>query len=109
MSKTTIRFTSFPKTEPPPSFVSKITGVFQELECGLEVEAVRAIRGGAIYRDLVQAMVMVDVRHLCIAVPNYLKVGKTPDRTYLGVLKIVDALFGHSRLQVPYGLTIIGY
>ena len=41
--------------------------------CGLEIEAVRALRGGAVYRDLVQAMVMVQVDHLCIGVPNYLR------------------------------------
>ena len=77
--------------------------------CGLEVEAVRALRGGAVYRDLVQAMVMVQVDHLCIAVPNYLKVTQRPDRTYDDTIKIVEALYGHSRMQIPYGLTVIGY
>lgn len=38
--------------------------------CGLEVEAGRAWMGNAIYRDLIQALVMVQVDHLVLAVSN---------------------------------------
>ncbi|HKD86033.1 MAG TPA: hypothetical protein VKB58_14870, partial [Terriglobales bacterium] len=132
MSYTTIRFTSFPLTEPPPTFVVDIVEVFKQSEtaiatallqkglvsnevlkllapglkslgfeieagkgagqrihrpvffgengrpqlryeidafhsgwkCGLEVEAGRAWKGNAVYRDLVQALVMVDLERL---------------------------------------------
>jgi len=37
---------------------------------GLEVEAGRGWMGNAVYRDLVQAAVMVGVEHLCLAVCN---------------------------------------
>ena len=37
---------------------------------GLEVEAGRAWMGNAIYRDLIQALVMVDMEHLFLAVPK---------------------------------------
>ena len=37
---------------------------------GLEVEAGRAWMGNAIYRDLIQALVMVDMDHLFLAVPK---------------------------------------
>ena len=37
---------------------------------GLEVEAGRALMGNAVYRDLVQALVMVDMEHLVLAVPQ---------------------------------------
>ena len=37
---------------------------------GLEIEAGRAWMGNAIYRDLVQALVMVDLDHLILAVPQ---------------------------------------
>ncbi len=138
LSDTTIRFISFPRTEPPPSFVPKVVQVFRQherliatlereqhlksdevlavlcagleaigfsvekgkqadqkigrpvffgengeptlrfevdayhagWECGLEIEATRAIRGGALYRDLLQALVMVQVSHLCLGIPN---------------------------------------
>jgi hypothetical protein len=141
---TKIRFTSFPQTEPPPSFIEQVTGAFKKSEerictetlskgltsdqvlgvlakdlaglgfqvetgksvakkidrpvffgengvptrryqidgfhatwrCGLEIEAGRAWMGNAIYRDLIQACVMVDVDHLCLAVPLQLPVSE---------------------------------
>jgi len=174
----TIKYYSFPRTEPPPTFVDKVVEVFRihELQfateirtehlrsddvlaivatdlvhlgfnvenskracdklrrpvffgengeptlqyevdayhsawrCGLEVEATRAIRGGALYRDLIQAMVMVQVDHLIIAVPNIVRWGKAgKSRSYAEGLRTADALFGHSRVKIPYGLTLIGY
>ncbi len=38
--------------------------------CGLEVEAGRGWMGNAVYRDLIQAAVMVGVEHLYLAVCN---------------------------------------
>ena len=174
----TIRFTSFPRTEPPPDFMSAIISVFEHHEseiateqlarhlksdsvlsilaadlrsigfdvesgkssddkikrpvffgengqptlrykvdaynkswkCGLEIEGIRAVRGGAIYRDLIQALVMVQVDHLCIAVPNLVTWGKAGrSRSYLESTRTAEALYGHSRFKFPYGLTIIGY
>ena len=37
---------------------------------GLEIEAGRAWMGNAVYRDLIQAFVMVDMEHLILAVPQ---------------------------------------
>src|SRR6516164_1093165 len=132
-----VRFSSFPRTEPPPAFTEKIINVFQaheplvctmtlekgltsdavlaelradlsglgfavelgktsgarikrpvffgengapdlqyeidafhaEWRCGLEIEAGRAWMGNAVYRDLIQALVMVELEHLILAVP----------------------------------------
>ncbi len=81
--------------------------------CGLEVEAGRAWMSNAIYRDLIQALVMVDVNHLVLAVSNEYrfrsgaKVVINPD--YVRVVEVARALFGHSRIQMPYGLTVVGY
>lgn len=81
--------------------------------CGLEIEAGRAILGNAIFRDLFQAMIMVDISHLCLAIPNiykYKSSGKELSNKYFDkAISIADALYGHSRAQIPYGLTIIGY
>jgi hypothetical protein len=178
MNTTSIRFTSFPRTEPPPQFVKEIVNTFiqheaviateslsrhlksdevlriitpslvnlgfdvekgksaaqvidrpvffgengvptlrfevdayhSEWKCGLEVEAIRCIRGGAFYRDLVQAMVMVGVEHLCIAVPNKVEWGKSGrSKDYAVAVGTAQALYGHSRIRLPYGLTLIGY
>ncbi|NUM47030.1 MAG: hypothetical protein HUU38_20210 [Anaerolineales bacterium] len=176
-----IRYTSFPRTKPSPSFVKSVVDVFKSYEpiistlqlakglesnqvlsvlcdglikigfdvesgktaakklhrpvfygendeptlryeidafhpgwqCGLEVEAGRAILGNALFRDLFQAMVMVDVNHLCLAVSNaykYKSGGKDMlSRDYDKAVAVADALYSHNRAQIPYGLTIIGY
>jgi len=178
LSDTTIRFISFPLTEPPPDFAPRVVQVFQQhesviatlergqhlksdevlavlragleaigfsvekgkhanqkierpvffgengeptlrfevdayhaaWECGLEIEATRAIRGGALYRDLLQALVMVQVSHLCLGIPNFIQWGKgNRSRPYDESRRTAEALFGHSRVRMPYGLTIIGY
>jgi hypothetical protein len=178
---TTIRFTCFPQTQPPPPFVPSVVEVFRRHEptistialtkglesdpvlkeiagdlaalgfsvetaktvkakiprpvfygenglpslrydidayhqmwrCGLEVEAGRAILGNAIFRDLFQAMVMTDVDHLCLGIPNLYK-HKSGGRNvtvryYDKAISVAQALYGHSRVVMPYGLTIIGY
>ena len=181
MGSSKIRFTSFPRTEAPASFIPDVVDVFKKHEkkigtasgtkgltsnevlrqirsdlvqlgfgveagarkadkierpvfygengvptlryeidayhtawrCGLEVEAGRALMGNAIYRDLIQAMVMVQVDHLCLAVPNaysFKSAGKwTLSRDYDNTIAVADAVFGHTRIRMPYGLTVIGY
>ena len=47
-----------------------IDGYHAGWRCGLKAEAGRAWMANAVYRDLVQATVMVDVDHLVLAVPN---------------------------------------
>ena len=96
-----------------PSLRYQIDAYHEGWRCGLEVEAGRAWMGNAVYRDLVQAMVMVQVDHLCLAVPNeyrYSTGGKPSiSQDYKNTLAVVDALYGHSRVKIPYGLTLIGY
>lgn len=93
-----------------PTLRFEVDAYHSQWECGLEVEATRAIRGGALYRDLIQALVMVHVNHLCLAIPNFIQWGKgNKSRPYDEACRTADALFGHSRIRFPYGLTIIGY
>ena len=81
--------------------------------CGLEIEAGRAWMGNAVYRDLIQALVMVGVNTLCLAVPNeykYKSNGRlTVSRDYENTCQVAEALFGHSRIALPYKLIVIGY
>lgn len=176
-----VRYTSFPRTQPPPAFCSEIVNVFREAEptictrtlekgltsdkvlgvlrhrlvelgfvaemsklagekvrrpvffgengvpdlqyevdayhsgwrCGLEIEAGRAWMGNAVYRDLIQALVMVEVEVLALAVPNgyrYQSGGKTmTSKDYSNTCAVAEALYGHSRIQMPYSLVVIGY
>ncbi|MCL6284901.1 hypothetical protein M3P21_15320 [Ruegeria sp. 2012CJ41-6] len=80
---------------------------------GLEVEAGRAWMGNAIYRDLIQALVMVDMDFLFLAVPlNYkYRTGgrETISRDYDNTIAVSEALFGHSRIEMPFDLCVIGY
>jgi hypothetical protein len=79
----------------------------------LEVEAGRAWKGNAIYRDLIRASIMVGVKFLILAVPNryrYKSAGRvstSPD--YENTRYLANALYGHDRFQLPYYLMLIGY
>lgn len=96
-----------------PRLQYKIDCWHDEWKCGLEVEAGRAWLGNAVYRDLIQALVMVDLQHLVLGVPNgYSR--KSLGRTVVSgdydySCAVADALFGHSRVTMPYRLIIIGY
>lgn len=88
----------------------QIDAFHSEWKCGLEIEAGRGSMGNAIYRDLVQALVMVELEYLVLAVANTYKFGTyTPSRDYEQAVKIADALYGHSRIEMPYRLVVVGY
>ena len=80
---------------------------------GLEVEAGRAVMGNAVYRDLIQALVLVDLEHLILAVPQkYRFKSKGRDVTspdYDKTVAVAQALYAHSRVQMPFSLYVIGY
>ena len=96
-----------------PALRYQIDAYHGEWRCGFEVEAGRAWMGNAIYRDLVQALIMVQVDHLALVVSHSYKYqtgGKTTiSSDYRNTCTVADALYGHSRLRLPYGLTVIGY
>jgi hypothetical protein len=96
-----------------PSLRYDIDGYHKEWRCGIEVEAGRALGGNAIFRDLFQAMVMTDIDHLILAVPLCYRRksgGKlTEYEDYRKTVSIAEALYGHDRIRMPYGLSIIGY
>ena len=80
----------------------------------LEVEAGRATMGNAIYRDLVQASLMVDARFLVLAVPveyRYTTKGKLMrEPSYTKAYSVVEAIYGSPRLSLPFeGLLLVGY
>jgi hypothetical protein len=91
----------------------QVDGFHDEWRCGIEIEAGRASMGNAIYRDLIQASLMVDLEHLCLAVPMSYKFqsgGKTSvSRDYDSAKAVASAVYSHSRLKMPYRLLVIGY
>lgn len=96
-----------------PALQYEIDAYHPGWKCGLEVEAGRAWMGNAVYRDIIQALVMVELEFLILAVPNgyrYQSGGKTVvSRDYANTVAVADALYGHSRLQMPYRLSVVGY
>jgi hypothetical protein len=81
--------------------------------CGLEIEAGRAWMGNAVYRDLIQALIMVNLDHLILAVPNTYKylTNNRPSvsKDYLNTVAVAEAIYGHSRIKMPFCLTVLGY
>ena len=67
----------------------------------LEVEAGRATMGNAIYRDLIQASLMVDARYLVLAVPSeyrYKSAGRVArEPSYAKTYSVVEAIYGSPR------------
>lgn len=96
-----------------PTHRYPIDAYHPQWRCGLEVEAGRAWMGNAVYRDLVLAMVMVDVDHLMLAVPTcyrYSSSGRpTQHDAYSATVSVAETLYAHARVHLPYGLTVIGY
>ena len=96
-----------------PTLKYQVDAYHAQWRCGLEVEAGRAWMGNAVYRDIVQALVMGQVDHLCLAVANtykYKSGGRSQSSAdYLNAVAVADALYAHSRILMPYRLTIIGY
>ena len=67
----------------------------------------------AVYRDLIQALVMVEMDHLLLAMPQaykYTTRGRaTVSRDYENTISVAEALYGHSRITMPFSLCVIGY
>lgn len=96
-----------------PTLQYEIDAYHPKWRCGLEVEAGRAWMGNAIYRDLIQVMVMVNVDHLILAVPQTYKYKTnnkaTISKDYANTVAVAESLYSHTRLQMPYSLTVLGY
>ena len=96
-----------------PTLKYEIDAYHPSWRCGLEVEAGRAWMGNAVYRDLIQALTMVQVDTLVLAVPNsykYKSSGRlTISSDYDNAVHVAETLYGHSRFKLPYSLVMIGY
>ena len=80
----------------------------------LEVEAGRSTMGNAIYRDLIELALLVDVDFAVVAVPvsyRYLSGGgQTVAPSYRDCRTILEAIYGGRRLELPFkGFLLVGY
>ena len=96
-----------------PTLKYEVDAFHEEWKCGLEVEAGRGWMGNAVYRDLVQAMVMVEVDVLVLAVSNtykYKSGGRDcVSQDYDHAIRVAETLYGHNRFKLPYQLVVVGY
>lgn len=92
-----------------PDLQYEVDAWHPEWRVGLEVEAGRALMGNAVYRDLVQALVMVDMDHLLLAVPQSYRYKSGESNDYEKTVSVAQALFGHARITMPFSLCVIGY
>ena len=90
-----------------PDMKYEIDAYHPKHSIGLEVEAGRGYAGNAIYRDLIQGIVMNGVEHLAIAVCNHYHSSGSDD--YKKCLNICSALSLQTRVKLPYSITLIGY
>ena len=96
------------------SLAYEVDGFQQEHGIALEVEAGRGARGNAVYRDLVEASLLVDARFLVLAVQSAYR-HKTGGRdvtvqSYRDARNLLDAIYASNRLQLPLdGILLIGY
>lgn len=70
--------------------------------------------GNAIYRDLIQASLMVDAQFLALAIPleyRYKSGARTArEPSYAKTYSVAEAIYGSDRLSLPFeGLLLIGY
>lgn len=92
-----------------PSLQYEVDGWHSDWRAGLEVEAGRAWGGNAVYRDLVRALVIVEMEHLILAVPKIYRRKPRASKDYENTVAVAQALYGHSRITMPFSLCVIGY
>jgi len=92
-----------------PQLRYEVDAYHEEHRCGLEVEAGRAWKGNAIYRDLIQAMMMVQVDTLALAVPNAYKHANGVNPAYERTRDVVATLYDVDRAELPFDTVVIGY
>jgi hypothetical protein len=96
-----------------PALQCEVDAYQSEWRCGLEIEAGRAWMGNAVYRDLIQALVIVNLAHLILAVPNSYKYFSNnklcTSQNYKNTASVTDAIYGHNRISMPFSLAVLGY
>jgi hypothetical protein len=94
-----------------PGKTYNIDAYHPKYRVGLEIEAGRGTKGNAVYRDLVQTSLLVDVDYLALAVLTEYKWGaKGVEYSYRATKEILDAIYASERLRFPMkGILLIGY
>ncbi|EMA64674.1 hypothetical protein [Halorubrum lipolyticum] len=92
-----------------PDLQYEVDGYHEGERYGLEVEASRAVLGNALYRDLIQAAVMVQVDTLVLVVPNVYRYSSGESNAYAKCNDVVDTVYASGRIELPFETLLIGY
>lgn len=92
-----------------PDLTYEVDAFEPETRLGLEVEAGRAWKGNAIYRDIVQALMMVQVDILALAVPNVYRYSSGENPAFKRTRTVVETLYDTDRYDPPFDMIVIGY
>ncbi len=92
-----------------PQLKYEVDGYHPKKNYGLEVEAGRAWMGNAIYRDLIQASVMVQIDTLVLAVPNVYKYSGGENSAFDLTRDVVETIYTTERFDLPFNTILIGY
>lgn len=94
-----------------PARAYEIDSYHPSLRLGLEVEAGRATKGNAIYRDIVQTSLLVGVDNFALAVPQGYEYGEgTVEPSYKVTKSVLDAIYSSDRLKLPFeSVVLVGY
>jgi hypothetical protein len=92
----------------------EVDAVHDELGIVVEVEAGRAARGNAAYRDLIRTSLILDAKFLVLMLPivyRYQSSGKTATvMVYRDTLEQLKAIYASRRLTLPFeGVLLVGY
>ena len=92
----------------------EVDAAHDELGIVVEIEAGRGARGNAVYRDIIRASLLVDVKYLAIGVMaeyRHQSSGKEMVVKSYGDAKAqFDAIYASGRMQLPFfGVLLFGY
>lgn len=92
----------------------EVDAVHDELGVVVEVEAGCGARGNAVYRDLVRASLIVDVKYLALGLMrsyHHLSGGKQMTvQSYREARDVLDAVYASGQLRLPFqGVLLFGY
>ena len=82
----------------------EIDGWHPEHQVVLEIESARALRGNAIYRDLVRAAIIADADYLALGVRSHYRYGSdtTSRNDFAYTRDALDAIYASGRLGLPF-------
>jgi hypothetical protein len=94
-----------------PRETQYVDAVHDGLGIVVEVEAGRAFQSNAVFRDLIRASLIVDVRYLVLAVRKVYRFGVGQEgRDYDKGKALLDSIYANRRLGLPFeGVLLIGY